>query len=98
MKESCSLRRAVRERDLSLCWTMRIMGLLLAGAAYTFMQQDIFSSTLSQGFFAVCAALGAIMVVTSFLPGERKLRLRELQEKPILQPIVQRLPSRRRPA
>ncbi len=92
MSKADALRRAVRGRDGSLCWTMRIMGLLLAASGWFLMNQDIFSSPISKGFFMTCAALGAVTVVTSFITTRQKLRI---YESTVMQPVVQqRLPER----
>lgn len=71
-------------QDAALRWTMRIMGLLLSVTGVVFLQQDIFTSQISTWFFGICAGLGAITVVTSWLPGPERT---QLQENPIIRPV-----------
>lgn len=71
-------------QDAALRWTMRVIGLVLSITAVIFLQQDIFTSQISTWFFGICAGLGAITLVTSWLPGPERPRL---QENPIIRPI-----------
>jgi uncharacterized membrane protein HdeD (DUF308 family) len=76
--------------DMSLRWTMRIIGLVLAVCAIVFLQQDIFTSQVSTWFFGLCAGLGVITLISSWLPGPEKV---QLQENPVAQPMPQRRPN-----
>lgn len=87
MKTQNLLSRPSGGRDCKLCWTMRVVGIVLAITAIAFMTQDIFTSDLSMWFFGLCIGLGVITTITSWMPGPVRARL---HDRAALQPVVKR--------
>ena len=79
------------EQDATLRLKMRVIGILLATASIVFMQQDIFTGTLSIWFFGTCTGLGVITVISSWLPGPEQVRI---PEKAVAQPVQRKSPHR----